>query len=446
MGKQETDSAGKGSVSFWSVVAIGIGGMVGGGIFAVLGFAVQLGKGATPVSFLVAGIVAVLTAYSYARMSVRYPSEGGTVEFLNKGFGPGFFTGGLNVLLWISYVVMLSLYAYAFGHYGASFFSGNQTLWTHLLISAGILLFAGLNALGSTLVGRAEKAVVAIKLSILFLFIAVGIWSIDGGRLSPSAWGDPVHIVAGGMVIFLAYEGFELIANTANDVVQPKKTLPRAFFTAVVFVIGLYVVISMVTVGNLAIADIVSAKDYALAEAARPFLGHAGFVLIAIAALLSTGSAINATLYGTARVSYIIAKDGELPRQLEKKVWHRHIEGLLITAALALVVANLFDVSSISMMGSAGFLIIFAMVNVANARRCKETDSNRWIALLGASVCLGSLVALIYNRAVHAPEDLAVLVVMLAAAFGIEWLYRRMTGRELKETVAPGTRHEARQD
>lgn len=110
---------------------------------------------------------------------------------------------------------------------------------------------------------------------------------------------------------------------------------------------------------------------------------------------------------------------------------------------LALVVANLFDVSSISMMGSAGFLLIFVAVNMANARRSQETSSNRWIALIGAAVCLGSLGALIYNRAVNAPADLAVLAVMVAAAFGIEWLYRRMTGRELKETVAPGPPHQA---
>src|SRR5690606_9396582 len=161
-------------------------------------------------------------------------------------------------------------------------------------------------------------------------------------------------------IIFVAYEGFELIANAAEDVKNPSKTLPRAYYISVIFVIILYVLISIVTVGNLPVNQIVAAKDYALAAAAKPFLGVLGFTLVAIAALLSTGSAINATLYGTARVSYIIAKDGELPVELEKNIWNRPISGLLITAVLTLIIANIFDISSIATMGSAGFLIIFA--------------------------------------------------------------------------------------
>jgi len=169
------------------------------------------------------------------------------------------------------------------------------------------------------------------------------------------------------MIIFVAYEGFELIANTARDVRNVARTLPRAYFTAVGFVIGLYVLVSLVTVGNLAVDKIVAAKDYALAEAARPFLGQAGFTLIAVAAMLSTASAINATLYGAARLSYCIARDGELPAALERKVWSEPVSGLLITAALTLLVANAFDLTSIATLGSAGFLLIFATVNAANA-------------------------------------------------------------------------------
>ena len=136
------------------------------------------------------------------------------------------------------------------------------------------------------------------------------------------------------MIIFLAYEGFELIANTARDVRDVGRTLPRAYYTAVGFVIVLYVLVALVTVGNLPLAKIVQAKDYALAEAARPFLGRPGFALIAVAAMLSTASAINATLYGAARLSYTIARDGELPAGLERKVWGEPVEGLLITAGL----------------------------------------------------------------------------------------------------------------
>ncbi len=423
----------KESIGYWSVISIGIGGMVGGGIFAVLGLAVQLAHGATSIAFALAGIVALITAYSYARLSVTYPTRGGTVEFLNQAFGPGIFTGGLNILLWLSYIVMLSLYAYAFGSYGASFFpEAIQAVWKHILISGAIVLFTGLNIMGAKTVGKSEDYIVALKIAILFVFLGVGLLSVDIVRLEPAAWSSPAQVVAGGMIIFLAYEGFELIANTAENVKNPRKTLPRAYYSAVGFVIGLYVLVSLVTVGNLPIGEIIAAKDYALAEAARPFLGSPGFIMIAIAALLSTGSAINATLYGTARVSYIIAKEGELPEGLERETWHRPIEGLLITSGLTLLIANIFDVSRISTMGSSGFLLIFAVVNASNARLASMTGSRRWIPILGVIICLGALAILIWQRAMTSPQELLVLVVMVGLAFLAESLYRKVTGRTIK--------------
>lgn len=420
-------------LGYWSVVSIGIGGMVGGGIFAVLGLAVELAGGATPIAFIVAGIVAAVTCYSYAKLSVRFPSQGGTVEFLNQGFGTDIFTGGLNVLLWISYLVMLSLYASAFGSYGASFFPASmQGLMKHILMSAVIIGFTALNALGAAIVGRTEEAVVAFKLAILLVFVGVGLFSITVQRVAPSTWPSGVKLVAGGMIIFVAYEGFELIANTAKDVKDPSRTLPLAYYSAVGFVILLYGLVAFVTVGNLPVTQIIGAKDYALAQAAKPFLGQAGFVLIAVAAMLSTASAINATLYGTARVSYIIAKDGELPKGLEKKVWKRPLEGLLITAALTLVFANVFDLTSIATMGSAGFLLLFAAVNAANYRLREKTKSNKWMSLLGTVVCLGALGALIWETAARHPLNILVLVVMVGVSFAIEAIYRGVTGRQIK--------------
>ena len=123
-------------LGYWEVTAIGVGGMVGGGIFAVLGLSVDLTGGGAPIAFLIAGIVALVTSYSYARLSVAFPSQGGTVSFLDRAYGPGLLTGSANVLLWISYIVMLSLYAYAFGSYGASLFPADSSLpWKHILIT-----------------------------------------------------------------------------------------------------------------------------------------------------------------------------------------------------------------------------------------------------------------------------------------------------------------------
>jgi len=422
-----------GGIGYWEATAIGIGGMVGGGIFAVLGLSVELTGGGSPLAFLIAGCVALVTSYSYARLSVTYPSQGGTVAFLDRAFGPGLLTGSANILLWISYIVMLSLYAYAFGSYGATFFpADSQPLWKHILITGSVLGITGLNLLNARLIGKAEDWIVLIKLIILGLLIAVGIWGVDSSRLAPSTWSSPVHLVAGGMIIFLAYEGFELIANTAQDVRNPAKTLPRAFYSSVGFVILLYVLVAIVTVGSLPVAEIVHARDYALAEAARPTLGQAGFILIAIAAMLSTASAINATIYGAARLSYVIAKDGELPSMLEKKVWGRPIEGLLITSALTLIVANLTDLSSMSMMGSAGFLFIFAAVNAANVTLADSTQSWRSLSLIGVGLCLGALGSLLWQTAHTSPGQLWFLFIMAGSAFLIETAFRVTTGRTLR--------------
>jgi len=282
-------SSDKDSIGLWSAVSIGVGGMVGGGIFAVLGLSVQITRAGAPLSFLLAGCIALVTAYSYTKLSVSLPSQGGTVAYLDKAFGSGLGAGSLNILLWISYIVMLSLYAYAFGSYGAELFPSSwHVAAKHGLISGIILLITGLNILSAKLIGEIEEWVVAIKVFILLGFVGIGFFGIDSSRLAISQWAAPVPLIAGGMVIFLAYEGFELIANTAEDIEQPPKNLPRAFFISTVFVVILYMLVALVTVGNLPVADIVRAKDYALAEAARPFLGQKGYNIITVAALLST--------------------------------------------------------------------------------------------------------------------------------------------------------------
>ena len=234
------------------------------------------------------------------------------------------------------------------------------------------------------------------------------------------------------MIIFLAYEGFELIANTADDIREPQRNLPRAYFIAVGFVVVLYVLVSAVTVGALDVQSIVDAKDFALAEAAKPFLGQAGFTLIAIAAMLSTASAINATLYGSARLSYAIAKDGELPKQLERKVWGRPVEGLLITAALTLAIANTLDLGSIATIGSAGFLIIFGAVNTAAARRARDIHARAWIAWSATVACALALSALVWQTATDNPSQLWVLAGLLAVAAAIEGAFQLTERRPLR--------------
>ena len=358
------------------------------------------------------------------------------MTFLNEAFGAGVFVGGLNVLLWLSYVVMISLYASAFAGYADSLIPGRPTaLVDHLLLSGIIVAIALLNVARATVVGRAEAWIVAFKMAILALVIVTGFSGAHWARLGPGQWADPLAIVGGGMVIFVAYEGFELIANSAEDVRDPGRTLPRALYLSVGIVIATYVLVAVVTVGALSFPAARAASDHVLAAAARPALGGVGFVLVAVAALLSTTSAINATLYGTARVSWTIARSGELPEFLDQKVWNRPIEGLLVTTGRTLVVANAFDLTKIALMGSAAFLIIFTAGNAAAARLARQT-SHRVIAIGAAAACTAALVALLVEEGSRSAGGIVIVAGLVGGSFVLEVVYRACTHRPLPAHLA----------
>lgn len=430
-GAGHSATAGQGTIGLPAAIAIGIGGMVGGGIFSVLGLTAQIAGTGAYVSFAVSGVTALLTGYSYAKLSVRYPSRGGTVEFLNRAYSQPFFAGWLNILLWFGYFVMLAIYAYAFGGYLAALFGlPGGGLWHHLFTSAVIVGFTGLNLLGSAIVGKAESILVYVKLAVLLFFVGSGLFFLDSSRIAPSSFPSLGSIIFGGTLIFLAFEGFELIANAAEDIDQPQKNLPRAYYIAIIFVIILYILVALVAVGNLSPEAIVREKDYALAAAARPFLGSFGFILIGIAAVISTASALNATLYGATKFTFVIAQSGELPEEFTRNVWNQPIAGLLVTAAATLVIANTVNIEGISLMGSGAFLIIFTFTNWANVRLVAETGSSRAISGLAAALSAVSLAALIYYAATHFPGQLLILGGVVVLAIGVEALFVRLRLRQ----------------
>ena len=423
-------------IGTFSALSIGIGGMVGGGIFAVTGLTVELTKGAAPLAFVVAGVVALLTAFSYWRLSLRYPSEGGTVEFLNIAFGTGALTGALNILLCLSYVILLAVYAYAFGAYGANFFPAAEfAFWKHALLSAVIVLLAIINWFGADLAIRSENLFNGLKLILLAIFVVVGFSTpMEWSRVAPDTWVGPLQLVAGSMVIFLNYEGFELIANASNSMKNPRRSLPIAYLGGVAVVILIYVLIALVVVGHLDFPAIAQDPDATLSLAAHAFMGAGGAVMIAIAAMLATSSAINATFYGAGRLTYLIAKTGELPSELERDFHGQPLEGMLIFAALTLLVANFVPLAAIATMGSAGFLLVFLAVNGANYRQRHETGSGGWVSLLGVLACTVALIALIGQTLTTAGQawQILILVGMVVLSVGLELIYRRLTGRSIR--------------
>ncbi len=420
----------KKTIGLRDAISIGIGGMVGGGIFAVLGLAVSLSKGATPIAFLIAGIIAFITSYSYAKLSLIYPDRGGTVKFINQQFGKGVFSGGVNNLLWISYIVMLSLYASAFGSYAPNLLSitGKEALDPHIYSTGIIVLATLINYYSIKVVGEIESMAVIVKLIILLGFVSICSFGLIGNtnmeQLSISSWESPISILTGGMVIFVAYEGFELIANAVSDIDQPKKNIPKAYFYSVGFVVILYIAISIVTIGSLPFSQIAQAEDYVLAEAAKPMLGQYGFTIITIAALLSTFSAINASLYGGSRVNFEIAEDDELPHEFTSRFWNQPV-GLLITSVFTVIAVNLLQLESISTAGSVGFLLIFAIVNYVGYRQSEQTKGRKFIPIAGVILCTIASIVLVVQQMQSNLEGILVSLGIILACFLMEWIYKR---------------------
>lgn len=426
-------AAAKAQLGTVALLSIGIGGMIGGGIFAVTGLSIQLTRGAAPLAFTVAGVVAVLTAWSYLRLTLRYPSAGGTVEFLNRAFGPGVLTGALSILLCLSYVILLAIYAYAFGSYGAEMLGGGETA-RQLLASGVLIALAALNFLAPRLVILSETSLNVLKLALLAAFIVAAL-ALPGkaARLAPQQWVGPLPLIAGAMVIFLNYEGFELIANAAPQVADPRRSLPFAYIGGVLIVLAVYIGVAVAVLLHLPFAAIAAHRDAVLSSAASAVLGRTGAIGIIIAALAATASAINATFYGSGRLTYLIARYGELPAAFERDVHNQPVEGLVLFALLALVLVNGVPLSAIAALGSAGFLLVFAAVNLANLRLAGETRASRPLAALGFGACLAALAALCV-QVISDPRtrwQIYALGALIGLSLATELLYRRVSGRSV---------------
>jgi amino acid transporter len=423
-----------------AAISIGVGGMIGAGIFSILGVGTQIAGNAVYLSFIIAGAVALLCAYSYVKLSSTFPSAGGPVEFLVRGFGSGTLSGGLNILLWICYIFALALFARAFASYAVTFFPDSiSRVLLYVFLNGIVVVFVLINVIGAKAVGRSEVLIVGVKVAILVMFIIVGSMFVKPELLALSQWPSSTNILFAAGILFLGYEGFGLITNTAADMKKPKKMLPKAIYLSIFLVIAVYALIAFAVVGNLGITQIIDAKDYALAAAAKPFLGNVGFTVMAVAALFSTASAINATLYGGANVSYVVAKNRQLPAQFNRRTWHNSREGLFITAALVLIFANFFQLGGIAMMGSAAFLIIYGSVNIAHLKLRKETGGNKYIILASTLLTVATLVLLIYYVARNSLTTLITLIIVLCLCFLVEIVLQRVFGRKMVCGKSPTT-------
>jgi amino acid transporter len=424
----------KKKLTLWEVVAFAVGTMIGAGIFSVLGVGAQICGRNLPLAFLIAGFIAFFVAYSYAYLGRVFVSNAGPIEFILQAFGNRFWIGVLAFLYWLSFVISISLFAKAFAYYGLALFHVKTTpLLVGIIEALVIAFFTVLNFFGAKAVGRVEFYIVLIKVSILLTFVVLGIWTIHPEwlkpNLTPQGLRDTFYAAS---ILFLTYMGFGIVTNASEDMENPKRDVPRAIFLSLLIVMFIYVGVAVVAIGNLPLNELLKAKEYALAEAAKPFLGQLGFVLVSIGALISTASAINATLYGGANVAYVFAKKGELPEIFERKVWFGEPEGLYITAILALLFALFFNLEGVASLISFAFLVIYQFVLLAHYRLAEVVGGYRWVTVVGLLLVTFVMITLLIYQWKTNREAFYTMFGILIAVTLWEYIYHKITKRTFK--------------
>ncbi len=419
----------------WSAVFLGIGSMVGAGIFIVIGEAGAIAGNLVTVSFFIGAAIALLCGYSLARLAVRYPSRGGIIEYLVQGYGEGFFSGTVGILFYLAQLVALAAVAKSFGTYAATYMAGGVTpLYTNAFVLGVLGVFVAINLLGAAFVARSENMIVSIKVGVLLLFTVVAMSTIEPERLLPSQAPGVIEIFYTLGLTFFAYQGFSVITNSVEDMQDPETTMLRSIVVAIALVALLYVGVSVAVFGNLPLSTVVEARDYALAEAAKPVFGTLGFKVMAATALLATASAINATLYAVTQISYTLAKEGDLPEVYEYNVFH-NTEGLLISAVLIVPMILFFNLAQIATVASIAVLLIQGITHVGHLFRYRETGASLpWIvaAIAGTFGAAAFAVAYTMHKMPHIVYD---LIGLFAAAFAFEVALRLAKARVVRKQV-----------
>ena len=414
----------------WSAVFLGIGSMVGAGIFIVIGEAGAIAGNLVWVSFIIGGVAALLSGYSLAKLASAYPSRGGIVEYLVQGFGEGVFSGSAGVLFYFSQLIAIAAVAKSFGTYTDTLMhNSGMTNWYALSI---VGFFVAINLLGASSVAKSENTLVFIKVTVLVLFTGIALFYVNPKLLGETDMLPVTNIFFAVGLTFFAYQGFSVITNTVEDMENPKQTVLKAMVVTIVVVGLLYVLTSVAVLGNLPLSEVVKAKDYALAQAASPLFGTMGFKVMAVTALLATASAINATLYAATEIGYTLAKEGNLPSVYTYNIYHS-FEGLVISALLIIPMILFLDLSQITTIAALVVLLIQGITHVGHLFRRKETGANIWL-LVGAVVSMFSIAGItLYHTSQQMPLLGFYIVGTFGLAFGVEVLLRLLTNRVISK-------------
>ena len=290
--------------------AIGVGGMMGAGLYTLLGLAAKSAGIWLPLSFLIGGVVAAFSVYSYSKLGMKYPDRGGAAKFLLKGFGDGLLAGGLNVFQYLDWIIAMALYAAGFSEYTCQLTGLNNSSWIGKAISIAIvILVVFINVLGSKQVARAQTAIIAFGLIILIAFIGFRLAQAHVPLITTADKGNGIiGILSATGLLYVTYEGVGVVTNTAGNMKNPKKQLPIALFLSLIIVMLIYIIASAIVIMTIGVKVAVANQGHVLATAGEAVFGKVGMILIGLAALVAIASAVNSTMFGDENLGIRIAK------------------------------------------------------------------------------------------------------------------------------------------
>ena len=412
------------------LIAIALGGMVGGGIFTILGISVSMIGVFTPLAITAGGIMASLAAYSYVKLGVYYKDEGATYSFYKKTFPASPFAASL-IGWWVifGYISTLALYAYTFASYAISGLSFVDSEWLRKLVAGAIILtFTLINIWSVKGMGKIEDIMVYTKLTIL---IVVSFLLINNSQttipmlLESNNNADILSILIVASITFVAYEGFQLVINAVNEMENPEKNIPKAIYSALFIAILIYVVISLGAILAIPFEEIIKNKEYALASGSTAALGHWGTNLIILGALLATSSAISGTVFGASRQMAVISDDGYFPRFLAKRVNHIPVFAVITMSSLAFLLVLAGNLEVILEFGSVTFLLVSLLMAYANFTIRHLTHSSSLITVFSIFGLLLGTTLIFYYEFNNQPKQLLFIVNIYAFLTISSWLYSK---------------------